>query len=119
MSPERKPCYFVGSALADLKSMPPEVQDDFGNALLEVQLGRTPANAKPWKGQGSGVYELFDRHDGNAYRAVYLVRFAEAVYVLHCFQKKSTKSIKTGKRDIALVASRLRDAEALRQGGNR
>lgn len=117
MKPKRKPCHFLGSALADLKAMPAEVQDDFGSALDEVQMGLTPANAKPWKGEGSGVYELIERNDGNAYRAVYLVRFEEVVYVLHCFQKKSKQGIRTPKQDIDLVASRLRDAEALYQGG--
>ena len=72
--------------------------------------GRHPA-AKPWKGQGPGVFEIVERHDGNAYRAVYTVRFEEIVYVLHAFQKKSPRGIKTARRDIDLVQQRLRVAQ--------
>ncbi|MDB5098819.1 MAG: hypothetical protein JWM80_3240 [Cyanobacteria bacterium RYN_339] len=91
--------------------MPADVQDEFGSALDDVQWGDTPASSKHWKGEGAGVYELVERFDGNAYRAVYIVRFAEAVYVLHCFQKKSTQGVKTSKQDIELVSKRLKDAE--------
>ena len=73
--------------------------------------GETAPTAKPWKGLGPGVLEIVESHDGNAYRAVYTVRFEKAVYVLHAFQKKSPSGIRTAKRDVDLVAERLRTAE--------
>lgn len=82
-----------------------------GNALGIVQFGGTPPLAKPWKGLGPGVLELVESHDGNAYRAVYTVRFAEAVYVLHAFQKKSPSGIRTAKTDVELIAERLKRAQ--------
>ena len=82
-----------------------------GNALGIAQFGGMAPSAKPWKGVGSGVLELVESHDGNAYRAVYTVRFAEVVYVLYAFQKKSSSSIRTAKRDIDLAAERLKAAQ--------
>ena len=89
-----KPLHWVGSARKDLLALPEDVIDDFGYALGAVQLGATPAQAKPWKGEGPGVLELVENHRGDTFRAVYTVRFARAVYVLHCFQKKSPSGIK-------------------------
>ena len=81
-----------------------------GNALGIAQFGGTAPTAKPWKGLGPGVLEIVESHDGNAYRAVYTVRFEKAVYVLHAFQKKSPSGIRTAKRDVDLVAERLKTA---------
>ena len=83
--------------------------EDMGNALGIAPFGGTAPSAKPWKGLGSGV-EIIESHDGNAYRAVYAVRFAKAVYVLHAFQKKSPSGIRTAKRDADLGAERLKTA---------
>jgi phage-related protein len=69
-------------------------------------------DAKPWKGDGAGVFEVVEDHRGDTFRAVYTVRFEEAVYVLHAFQKKSTKGIATSQADRELIARRLRDAIA-------
>lgn len=92
--------------------MPEAIQDEFGHALYLVQEGDRPDNAKPLKGfGGASVLEIVESHDGNAYRAVYTVRFEEAVYVLHCFQKKSKSGISTPKQDIDLMESRLKEAE--------
>jgi phage-related protein len=102
----------MGSALADLRSMPDEVQDSLGAAIGKVQWGKTPDHAKPWKGEGPGVFQLVEQFDGDAYRAIYLVRYEEAVYVLHCFQKKSTQGIKTSKHDVDLVSARMKAAHA-------
>jgi phage-related protein len=88
------------------------VQDDLGFALFLIQTGQHPPAAKPLKGLGSGVLELIEDHVGDTYRAVYTVRFAEAVYVLHAFKKKSKSGIKTAKSDIELIRRRLRDADA-------
>ena len=82
-----------------------------GNALGVAQFGGTAPAAKPWKGVGAGVLELVESRSGNAYRAVYTVRFERAVYVLHAFQKKSPSGIRTAKHDIELVAERLRTAQ--------
>jgi phage-related protein len=109
-----KPVYWIGSARADLKAFPDAVKTDVGYALWVAQRGEKPAQAKVLQGivSGSGVLELVERHDGDTYRVVYTVRFKEAVYVLHAFQKKSKRGIKTPKHDIELVRERLKDAEA-------
>ncbi len=111
--PEPKPCFFIGSSRKDLVAFPPEVRADIGLALFDAQRGREPASAKVLKGFGGrGVLELIEDFDGNKYRAVYTVRFAGAVYVLHAFQKKSKSGIATARHDLELVKKRLRDAEA-------
>jgi len=104
---------FVGSSRRDLKAFPDEVRQEVGQALFEVQLGLHPKAAKPLKGFGSGVLEIRDRHDGDAYRAVYTVRFDDAVYVLHAFQKKSASGIATPKRHLDLIRQRLHEAERI------
>jgi phage-related protein len=68
-----------------------------------VQLGATPPQAKAWKGEASGVWGLVENHRRDTFRAVYTVRFAKAVYVLHCFQKKSPSGIRTAQSDIDLI----------------
>ena len=108
-----KPLRWVGSAKKDLLSMPPEVQDTFGYALHLAQTGGKHAQSKPLKGFGSaGVLEIVESEAGSTYRAVYTVKIAEAVYVLHCFQKKSSSGIITAKQDMDLVHERLKAALA-------
>jgi phage-related protein len=80
--------------------------------LFLAQTGQHPPSAKLLKGLGSGVVELVDDFDGDTYRAVYTVRFASAVYVLHAFKKKSKQGIKTPQGDIELIKQRLKDAQA-------
>jgi phage-related protein len=93
------------------------VRRTFGVALYAVQLGETPPEAKPLRGFGSaGILELIDDHDGNTYRAVYTVRFASKVYVLHAFQKKSKRGVATPKREVELIRDRLRRAEQVHSG---
>jgi phage-related protein len=88
--------------------------NDFGYALHVAQTGGKHRDAKPLKGFGSaGVLEVVEDHQGDAYRAIYTVRYAKAVYVLHCFQKKSTHGIAMSKPDRALIANRLKTAAAL------
>jgi phage-related protein len=106
-----RPLDWVGSSKKDFLAFPDPVKDEMGNALGLAQFGGTHPSAKPWKGQGTGVFELVEDHDGNAYRAVYTVRFKEVVYVLHAFQKKSPKGIATARTDIELIARRLRAAQ--------
>ena len=79
-----------------------------GVALFVVQLGGRPPSAKPWKGLGPGVYELVEDHRGDAYRAVYSVRIAGRVHVLHAFQKKSKSGVKTPQADVELIKTRLK-----------
>lgn len=86
------------------------VQDDIGVALSVAQFGGKHPKAKPWKGEGPGVLEIVKDHRGDTYRAVYTVKFEEAVYVLHAFQKKSPKGIRTAQTDVELVSRRLKSA---------
>lgn len=113
IQPPRKPLKWMGSSKKDLISMPEDVKDVFGFAIDLAQAGLKHADAKPLKGFGSaGVLEVVESDEGGTYRAVYTVRLAGRVYVLHCFQKKSPKGIETPKVDIDLTKSRLKDAEA-------
>lgn len=92
--------------------MPEEVRDTFGFALFLAQQGQKHDQAKPLRGFSSaGVLEVVENDRGGTYRAVYTVRFANAVYVLHCFQKKSTSGIATAQQDIELIKARLKLAE--------
>lgn len=107
-----KPLHWVSSAKKDLLAFPARVVGDLGYALGVVQLGGTPPSAKPWKGEGPGVFEIVEDHRGDTYRVAYTVRFAKAVYVLHCFQKKSPTGIRTAKTDVDLIHERLKAARA-------
>jgi phage-related protein len=93
LADDEKPLIWVGSSRKDLMELPEEVRKHLGAALGTAQFGGKHPDAKPWKG--------------------YTVRFAEAVYVLHTFQKKSKSGIKTPKADQDLIASRLKDAERI------
>jgi phage-related protein len=107
-----KPLDFIGSSREDLREFPDEVKQDIGYALFEAQKGQKPESAKPFKGfGGAGVLEVVEHFDGDTYRAVYTVRFREVIYVLHCFQKKSKRGIKTPQQDIELIQRRLKAAE--------
>ncbi len=100
--------------------MPDEVQQVFGFALYHAQIGLLHPDAKPLKGFGSaGILEIVEDWHGDAYRAVYSVRFADAVCVLHCFQKKSKRGAETPKPEMDLIRKRLKEAEKLAKGGNR
>ena len=106
-----KPLDWVGSSKKDFLALPGPVKDEMGNALGLAQFGGKHPSAKPWKGQGPGVFELVEDHDGDTYRAVYTVRFREVVYVLHAFQKKSPSGIRTAQADVDLIERRLRSAQ--------
>ena len=108
--PGERPLFWVGSSKEDLLAFPEPVQDEIGTALSVAQFGGKHPSAKPWRGEGPGVFEVVEDHRGNTYRAVYTVRFEGAVYVLHAFQKKSTTGIRTSKRDVELIARRLNEA---------
>ena len=107
-----KPVFWMGSSRRDLQSFPKPVQSEVGYALHAAQQGELDPAAKPLKGFGSAqVIEIVNRFSGDAYRAVYTVRFGDALYVLHVFQKKSTKGAATPKPDTDLIRARLKDAE--------
>jgi len=106
-----KPLDWVGSAKRDFLAFPDPVKDELGNALGLAQFGGKHPNAKPWKGQGPGIFEVVENHRGDTFRAVYTVRFQEVVYVLHAFQKKSPSGIRTARTDIDLIARRLKVAQ--------
>ena len=108
-----KPAVFVGSSRKDLRAFPRKVRQEIGQGIFEAQLGEHPAGAKALKGFGSGVLEIRDNFDGNTYRAVYVIRFEGVLYVLHAFQKRSTKGIATPQRHLDLVRQRLREAEVI------
>lgn len=114
---EAKELEWVGSSRKDMQALPRPIQRIFGYALYAAQLGVTPPDAKPLKGfGGAGVLEVVEDHRGDTYRAVYTVRFAEKVYVLHVFQKKSKHGIGTPKQDMDLIKERLKKAENLYRG---
>ena len=106
--PNETPLDWIGSAKRDLLAFPHPVIDRMGYALGVAQLGGKHPHAKPWKGDGGGVFEVVEDFSGDTYRAVYTVRFAEVIYVLHAFQKKSTKGIATAATDVAMIKARLR-----------
>ena len=106
-----KPLDWVGSSKKDFLSFPESVKDEMGNALGLAQFGGMHPKAKFWKGQGAGVFEIVDDHRGATYRAIYTVRYPQVVYVLHAFQKKSPKGIRTARSDVELIERRLRVAE--------
>src|ERR1017187_6996142 len=109
--PGENPLYWIGSSLKDITRFPTEVRRIVGFALSAAQYGGKHPSAKPWKGEGPGVLEVVENHDGDTFRALYTVRFANAVYVLHAFQKKSSHGIATRQSDVALVKERLKLAQ--------
>lgn len=106
-----KAVVWIGSTLTDLRGFPKEARKKIGDALRFAQLGEKHVAAKPLKGfGGAGVLEVVEDVRGDAYRAVYTVRFTDVVYVLHAFQKKSTRGIETPRRHIELIRKRLKAA---------
>ncbi len=107
-----KPVRWVGSSKEDVSGFPDEVRRRIGGALWEAQIGRKVFYAEPMRGfGGAGVLEIVDDFDGDTFRAVYTVRFAKAVYVLHAFQKKSRRGVATPKAELDLIGQRLRRAK--------
>ena len=110
-APGEKPLFWIGSSRKDLLAFPSEVCDEIGDALSAAQFGGKSKRVKPWKGEGPGVLEIVEDYRGDTFRAVYTVRFEHAIYVLHVFQKKSQTGIATSRKDQAMIASRLKDAQ--------
>jgi len=109
-----KPVVWVGSSRRDLRAFPEPVQDHMGYALYVAQRGGKHRDAKTLSGfAGAGMVEVVKDFRGDTFRAVYTLRYAGAVYVLHAFQKKSKTGLETPRRDIELVKQRLREAEQI------
>lgn len=102
------PIDWIGTSKKDLLAFPDPVIDNMGYALGVAQLGGKHPHAKPWKGEGGGVFEVVEDFSGDTYRAVYTVRFSDVIYVLHAFQKKSKQGIATAPTDVAMIKARLR-----------
>ncbi len=110
-----KPTEFIGSSLKDLSAFPDDVKRTVGHAIYMAQVGGKHASVKPLSGgkafKGAGVLEVVDDFDGDTFRAVYTLKFAGVVYVLHAFQKKATAGISTPKHEIDVVKLRLQTAQ--------
>jgi phage-related protein len=112
--PPFKPVIWVGSSLDDLREFPEPVQDHMGYALYVAQRGDKHPDAKPLTGfGGSRVVEVVKDYRGDTFRAIYTLRYAHAVYVLHAFQKKSKTGRETPRHDLKLINQRLREAERI------
>ncbi len=112
-SPTPKPVRWIASSRRDMQRMPKPVRVAFGGALFDAQTGKINPAAKPLKGfTGASVVEIVESFEGNAYRAVYTVKFRDFVFVLHVFQKKSKSGRATPVADIEKIKVRLKQAEA-------
>ena len=107
-----KPIIWVGSSLKDLQGFPREVQREAGYALYLAEIGRKHPNTKPLSGL-RGVLEIVSDSRGRTYRAVYVTRLEDHIYVLHAFQKKSRRGIATPKQEMDTIRRRLTLAEQL------
>jgi phage-related protein len=116
-APSFKPVVWVGSSRKDLREFPEPVRDHMGYALYVAQQGGRHRDAKTLADfGGAGVVEIVKDYRGDAFRAVYTLRYQGAVYVLHAFQKKSKTGRKTPRGDIELIKQRLREAEQIAKG---
>ena len=108
-----KQAVWIGDSKAKLLEFPNVIKKDVGDALFIAQAGGMSPAAKPFKNVGSGVFEIRADYRTDTYRAVYAVKIGERIYVLHCFQKKSRRGIKTSKKDIALIKRPLKIAQEM------
>ena len=104
---------WIGDSREQVRRFPKPARETVGEALRIAQIGGKHRNAKPLIGVGSGVFEIVARYDTNTYRAIYTVKIGENIYVLHVFQKKSTRGIRTSKREIDLIKRRLKIAREM------
>jgi phage-related protein len=108
-----RPVLWVGSSKDDISALPRPVKATFGQRLWQVQNGETPLDMRSLTQFGTGVFELRERFDKNAYRLVYAVNLKKAIYVLHTFMKKSKSGIGLPKHDVELIEARLKRAHAV------
>lgn len=111
--PVMRPVVWLGNSKRNLSEFPEGAQKLLGDELQLFQFGGMPKDAKPFKGVGSGVFEIALRYAGDAYRAVLAVQIGSRIYVLHAFQKKSKKGIATPRLDVELVKKRYKEAREL------
>ena len=112
-----KAVIWMRDSLKRLRAFPGEVQDEVGFALYQAQLGKKQSSAKPMKGhKGAGVLEIVENFDGDTYRCIYTVKFSDAIYVLHAFQKKSKSGITTPMHELELIDKRLTEAKEISYG---
>ena len=107
---------WMGNSKKNLLKFPPEVMKVIGDELQFIQFGGMPKDAKPFKGLGSGIFEIAVKYDKEAYRTVLAVQLGNYIYVLHAFQKKSNKGISTPKEDVELIKQRLKEAKEIAKG---
>lgn len=112
-TPLLRPVVWVGNSKRNLQAFPLGAQKLIGDELQLIQFGGMPKDAKPFRGVGSGVFEIALRYEANAYRTVLAVRLGKKIYVLHAFQKKSKKGIATPQPDIDLIKQRYAEAKEL------
>ena len=112
-TPVIRPIRWLGNAKRNIQNFPKEAQKTIGSQLQMMQFGGMPKNAKPFKGVGSGVFEIALKHDKEAYRTVLAVRLGNTIYALHAFQKKSKKGTATPKQDVDLIKQRYKEAQEL------
>ena len=112
-TPVLRPLIWMGNSKRNLQAFPAGAQKSIGDELQLIQFGGMPKDAKPFKGIGSGVFEIALRFDGGAYRTVVAVQLGKKLYVLHAFQKKSKKGIATPKQDVELIKQRYAEAKEL------
>ncbi len=110
-TPVLRPLVWMGNSKRNLQAFPEGAQKIIGDELQLIQFGGMPKDAKPFKGIGSGVFEIAIRHDGDAYRTVLAVQLGKKIYVLHAFQKKSKRGIATPKQDVDLIKQRYAEAK--------
>ena len=104
---------WLGDSRRNIQAFPSGAQKLIGDELQFVQFGGMPKDAKPFKGTGSGVFEIALAYQTNAFRVVYAVQLGKKIYVLHAFQKKSKSGIKTPQKDIDLIKRRYKEAKEL------
>lgn len=116
MNGVERPVVWLGSCRGDLRSFPRAVRREIGAALYAAQQGETDPAAKPLKGfGGASVLEIISDYRGDTWRAVYTIRFRDAVYVLHVFQKKSKRGVATPKQEMEVIKRRLAEVDRLHQ----
>ena len=113
MNQATKKVEWIGDSRERLRSFPKAARKTVGEALQAAQSGLKHIDAKPLRGVGTGVFEIRARYDTNTYRAIYTVNLGDTIYVLHAFQKKSVRGIRTPKREIDLIKQRLKMAQEM------
>ena len=113
MTLDVRPVIWLGNSRKNMREFPKEVRSEIGAALMAAQCGEMAAHVKPFKGVGSGVFEIAERFNKDTYRLVYGVQIGRFLYVLHAFQKKSKSGIATPKPDVDLIKKRYKEAQEL------